>query len=584
MSIALISNKKTSDYADFLENARCLPDLLRFWSEKYPSRVVLVSGRGGNTRRVTYGELQFSVERKTHALRRAGVAYGDRVLVLQEAGIDLFVTLIALFEIGAPAILFDNRETFASALGSKILDSIEPGVLIADSAGLLISRIYPALSRIPLRISSAITSGADFALSSIELGGRLPVFAESPALISFTSGSSGNLKIIERSHGFLLEQLRKISQEARIRPGSSELVTMPVFVLANIALGVKSIIAPGKCLFAYPGAKAALSGKIRALVEQILEHRPERLLVSPRILELILLQLEKSKIEAGFIKQVITGGGPVFAGLEKLVVRVLPAARMVAVYGSSEAEPIASSIRAGTAKEAELTARGAGLPAGRPAAGTNILIMPVPFRKGESLKAINRRFSAFQHVCQLTGVSYGDIGEILVSGSHVNQTYFKGIGDQENKLSYKGHIWHRTGDIGYLDTSGALWLLGRISSSPGLDTSYSLAVEACAASLLPERRAAFVASDLGLGLGLGNALYIEGKSPVALLETLRARLGFASLSKIEFMEELPRDQRHHSKILYQELENRGKKSNIWTKSILCFIHRLRAWAHRDRSR
>ena len=61
-------------------------------------------------------------------------------------------------------------------------------------------------------------------------------------------------------------------------------------------------------------------------------------------------------------------------------------------------------------------------------------------------------------------------GEIVVSGAHVGAGYVGGVGDAETKFRVGEVIWHRTGDAGYLDAHGRLWLLGRCSARIADDT------------------------------------------------------------------------------------------------------------------
>src|SRR4029077_2703793 len=68
--------------------------------------------------------------------------------------------------------------------------------------------------------------------------------ADTPALIRFTSGSTGQPKGAVRTHGFLLEQQRVIEKSLRLVAGDVDLATLPMFVLANLASGVTSIIPP----------------------------------------------------------------------------------------------------------------------------------------------------------------------------------------------------------------------------------------------------------------------------------------------------------------------------------------------------
>ena len=70
-------------------------------------------------------------------------------------------------------------------------------------------------------------------------------------------------------------------------------------------------------------------------------------------------------------------------------------------------------------------------------------------------------------------VACGDVGEILVSGRHVLKQYVDNpSANAENKIrrtqsNKNDHhpVWHRTGDTGFLDDTGQLWLTGRVKDS-----------------------------------------------------------------------------------------------------------------------
>ena len=65
---------------------------------------------------------------------------------------------------------------------------------------------------------------------------------ETPALVTFTSGSTGAPKAAVRTHGFLLEQHRVLAESLRLTPDDLDLTTLPIFVLANLGSGVCSLI------------------------------------------------------------------------------------------------------------------------------------------------------------------------------------------------------------------------------------------------------------------------------------------------------------------------------------------------------
>jgi acyl-CoA synthetase (AMP-forming)/AMP-acid ligase II len=147
----------------------------------------------------------------------------------------------------------------------------------------------------------------------------------------------------------------------------------------------------------------------------------------------------------------------------------------------------------------------------------------------------------------------GEPGEIVVAGSHVLPGYLNGDGDSETKFAVDGVRWHRTGDVGYLDAAGRLWLLGRCSGKieDERGTLYPFAVE-CAAMQNPSiRRAALAAVDTR------RVLAIEAEEPVSPDDILRS-LSWAQLDQVVSLDRVPVDKRHNAKIDYVALARKLK--------------------------
>ncbi|HEV8293080.1 MAG TPA: hypothetical protein VGP94_14190, partial [Tepidisphaeraceae bacterium] len=139
-------------------------------------------------------------------------------------------------------------------------------------------------------------------------------------------------------------------------------------------------------------------------------------------------------------------------------------------------------------------------------------------------------------------------GEIVVFGDHVLRGYLNGIGNQETKFRVGSRIWHRTGDAGYLDDRGRLWLLGRCEAriEDNRGELYPFAVE-CAAQEHPAvRRAALVA------VGGQRILAIECSEEMNVAE-LQKSLAWADLDSIRKLKHIPVDKRHNAKVDYPEL-------------------------------
>ena len=146
----------------------------------------------------------------------------------------------------------------------------------------------------------------------------------------------------------------------------------------------------------------------------------------------------------------------------------------------------------------------------------------------------------------------GEIGEIVVRGQHVLESYLDGEGDRDNKYRVDGQAWHRTGDAGSLDREGRLWLAGRclarIADRRGI--CYPLGIEAAAMQLPAVRRVALVARDDE------RLLVVACRRPQrdVVVASLRDLLDEASIDRLRFVDEIPVDRRHNGKVDYRRLQ------------------------------
>jgi len=144
----------------------------------------------------------------------------------------------------------------------------------------------------------------------------------------------------------------------------------------------------------------------------------------------------------------------------------------------------------------------------------------------------------------------GKAGEIVVSGGHVLKGYLHGVGDEETKFRVNGTTWHRTGDSGYFDDVGRLWLLGRSSAviEDERGELHPFAVECAARQIASVRRAALV------GRNKRRILFVEPKEGVPLdIAALRETLAWAQLDEVRKISQIPLDRRHNAKVDYGRL-------------------------------
>ncbi len=471
----------------------------------------LIARRNGRDVVLTFLELAVAVEIAAGRLQESGLRRGDRVLVFQAMSIELYVALLALFRLGMVAMFLDpsaGKEHIerCCALG-------KPRGLIASRKAHLLRFTSLPVRRIPLKFAiGGWVLGAQ-SLEGIMVKTEIALVPDdAEALLTFTSGSTGIPKAAVRSHGFLLAQHRVLEGSIHLRAGEVDLATLPVFVLANLASGLTSLL---------PDADLRRPGFIEAgpVVRQIAIYQPTRAAGSPAFFERLLEYYEKHPGEACSLRDVYTGGAAVFPSLLQRMKRVWPNCAPVAVYGSTEAEPIAH-LTLEEIREEDLRAMesGAGILAGKP-------VPEIAVRLAED-------------------------GEIQVAGRHVLPGYLDGAGDAETKIREGETIWHRTGDAGRFDAAGRLWLLGRSSArlSGGL---YPFTVE-CAAMAVP-----WVKRCGCVEVGAKRVLAAEvlGGEPRRHDDTkiLMEKLAWAKLDRVEILGALPVDKRHNAKVDYNEL-------------------------------
>ena len=153
----------------------------------------------------------------------------------------------------------------------------------------------------------------------------------------------------------------------------------------------------------------------------------------------------------------------------------------------------------------------------------------------------------FDRLCQPTEQP----GEIVVSGAHVLAGYLDGAGEDENKLLVDGVCWHRTGDAGYLDQRGRLWLVGRCAAriEDERGAMYPFGAEQTALQHGGIRRAAIV-SVRGLRV---LAVELTHRFAKPDLVALQKSLAFANVDAVHILKRLPVDSRHNAKVDYPAL-------------------------------
>ena len=169
----------------------------------------------------TYDELRDAVARVAGALRRQGIARGDRVIIYMPMVPEAVMAMLACARIGAiHSVVFGG---FASNELAKRIDDAKPRLILSASCGIEVSRVVPykplldgaielsahkpercvilqrSQERAPLLRGRDLDWG-DF-IASAQPADCVPVAATDPLYILYTSGTTGVPKGVVRDNG-----------------------------------------------------------------------------------------------------------------------------------------------------------------------------------------------------------------------------------------------------------------------------------------------------------------------------------------------------------------------------------------------
>jgi olefin beta-lactone synthetase len=496
----------------------------------------LIDRRHGQDRVLSFRALESASARFAGRLHREGIGAGDRVLILHPMTAELYAFLIAIFRIGAVGMFLDpsaGREYV-----ERCLRISPPKAFFGSTKAQLLRLWIGGLRRVALSICTNPVPGAmHVSLDApwLELKTIATADDSSAALLTFTSGSTGEPKAALRTHGFLLAQHRALQASLQFRAGAFDLTTLPVFVLANLASGVTSVI---------PDADMRRPGSIapRPVIRQLQRLPITTMAASPAFVARLTAECRESGTRIEGIKRVFMGGAPLFPEDLREAHETFPNAEITAVYGSTEAEPMAEIALSSISKDDfDAMEQGSGLLAGEPVASIALRIIRNCW--AEPIPPLDE--TQFHARC----LGAEKVGEIVVCGEHVLRGYLHGGGDAETKFMVDGKVWHRTGDLGWFDRKGRLWLMGRASAviEDERGVVYPFAVECAARQIDGVRRAAI------LSVGGRRILALEADSD-RVVDATRGKLMWAELDEVRVVRAIPMDKRHNAKVDYVALQ------------------------------
>jgi acyl-CoA synthetase (AMP-forming)/AMP-acid ligase II len=256
--------------------------------------------------------------------------------------------------------------------------------------------------------------------------------------VLFTSGATGPAKGVVYTLAQLSAQIDLVRQVMGLTADDRLVAAFAPFALYGPALGVGAVVPDMTVTAPATLTATALADAVAAIDATVVFASPAAL--RNVVATSVALSPEQNRVLGG-VRRVMSAGAPVPLSLLRRVAGVLPNAELHTPYGMTEALPVTDISLA----QIEAAGAGNGVCVGEPLPGVRVRLSP--------LDALGRADGELTDEPEVTG-------EICVAGPHVKDHYDRLWVTQQASARNPG--WHRTGDVGHLDTAGRLWVEGRL--------------------------------------------------------------------------------------------------------------------------
>ncbi|HWW52402.1 MAG TPA: AMP-binding protein, partial [Acidimicrobiales bacterium] len=421
-------------------------DIVREQAKTHFDTAAIVYGE----RALTYGQLDERSNRVATGLRALGVGPQEHVAFLDKNTPEFFEVLFGAAKLNAVACAVNWR--LAPPEAAYVIGDTDATVLFL---GHEFVDVWTTIAGDVPSIRTVIVVGDDasgFQDYESWLGAQVPVdpgVSSGPddvAMLFYSSGTTGRPKGVMLTNGNFFASIGSSGNSLGFTERSVNLVTMPLFHVAGGAWGIYGL---------YHGIPNILLRDVDpvVIVQSIADHRITHAVLVPAVIQFVLALPGVDRASFESLEVLVYGASPISEEVLKGAIRLFDC-EFFQAYGMTETTggcvlllpedhdpdgPHANRLRA----------------AGRAAPGAEIKVV-----------------TDDERVCRP-----GEVGEVLVRSAQNMLGYWKL--PEETAATLLSDGWLRTGDAGYLDSEGYLYIHDRVKDMiiSGGENIYSIEVE-----------------------------------------------------------------------------------------------------------
>jgi len=391
-------------------------------------------------KRWTYTQTSERINKLANTLIKLGIEKGDRIGMLQVNCNQYVETYFASAKIGAIFVPLNFRAKTDEL--SYMIANAEARILFAGSRYLdIVDAMLPELSTVKHYISidrkdekklyyEDLIGSASSDESSFEVGD------EDITMLIYTAGTTGRPKGVPLRHSAFVSYVLENVEPANPDIEERNLLTVPLYHVAGIQAMLAAI---------YGGRTLVMMRQfeVKEWLETIQREEATRAMLVPTMLKRVIDDSDYNKYDLSSLKVITYGAAPMPFEVIHKAINMMPWVKFINAFGQTET---ASTITAlgpedhvieGTEEEREKKLKRLTSSIGRPLPDVEVKIVD---EGGKALPPL-------------------EVGEILARGPRIMTGYWRD--DQKTKQVLTSDGWLRTGDMGWMDKDGYIYLAGR---------------------------------------------------------------------------------------------------------------------------